>query len=62
MPTQHWKGITIPAGGQQQRRPVPPPSATAWVAPGANADGYQIEHAGRAAQGIAVWAWAITTQ
>ena len=33
-----------------------PPSATAWAAPGANADGYQIEQAGRAAQGIAGWA------
>lgn len=33
-----------------------PPSDTAWAAPGANADGYQIEQAGRAAQGIAGWA------
>ena len=33
-----------------------PPSATAWAAPGANADGYQIEQAGRAAQGITGWA------
>lgn len=32
-----------------------PPTATAWAAPGANADGYQIEQAGRAAQGIAGW-------
>lgn len=32
-----------------------PPTATAWAAPGANSDGYQIEQAGRAAQGIAGW-------
>ena len=32
-----------------------PPSATAFAAPGCNADGYQIEQAGRAAQGIAGW-------
>lgn len=29
---------------------------TAWAAPGANADGVQLEHAGRAGQGPAGWA------
>ena len=29
---------------------------TAWAAPGANADGLQIEHAGRAGQSAAQWA------
>lgn len=33
-----------------------PPTATAFAAPGANADGYQIEHAGYAAQDGAGWA------
>lgn len=33
-----------------------PPSATAWAAPGANSDGYQVEHAGYASQGAAGWA------
>lgn len=33
-----------------------PPSATAFAAPGCNADGYQIELAGRAAQGAVGWA------
>lgn len=33
-----------------------PPSATAFAAPGANADGYQIEHAGYAGQDDAGWA------
>ena len=33
-----------------------PPTATAFAAPGANADGYQIEQSGRAAQGISGWA------
>ena len=33
-----------------------PPSATAFAAPGANADGYQIEHAGYAGQDAAGWA------
>lgn len=33
-----------------------PPSATAFAAPGCNADGYQIELAGRAGQGAAGWA------
>ena len=32
------------------------PTDTAWAAPGANADGLQIEHAGRAGQGAAGWA------
>lgn len=32
-----------------------PPSDTAFAAPGANADGYQIEHAGYAAQDAAGW-------
>ena len=33
-----------------------PPTATAFAAPGANADGYQIEHAGYAGQDTAGWA------
>ena len=33
-----------------------PPTATAFAAPGCNADGYQIELAGRAGQGAAGWA------
>ena len=33
-----------------------PPTATAFAAPGANADGYQIEHAGYASQDAAGWA------
>lgn len=33
-----------------------PPSDTAFAAPGANADGYQIEHAGYASQDAAGWA------
>lgn len=33
-----------------------PPTATAFAAPGANADGYQIEHAGFASQDGAGWA------
>lgn len=33
-----------------------PPTATAFAAPGANADGYQIEHAGYASQDGAGWA------
>ena len=33
-----------------------PPTATAFAAPGANADGYQIEHAGFASQDAAGWA------
>lgn len=33
-----------------------PPSDTAFAAPGANADGYQIEHAGYAGQDAAGWA------
>lgn len=33
-----------------------PPSDTAFAAPGANADGYQIEHAGYAGQDTAGWA------
>jgi N-acetyl-anhydromuramyl-L-alanine amidase AmpD len=32
------------------------PHAIAWAAPGANRDGYQIEHAGRAAQSPEQWA------
>ena len=31
-------------------------SDTAWAAPGANADGIQLEHAGRAGQGSTGWA------
>lgn len=32
-----------------------PPEATAFAAPGCNADGYQIEHAGRASQDAEGW-------
>lgn len=38
-----------------------PPSATAWAAPGANSDGYQIEHAGYAGQNASDWADAYST-
>lgn len=37
------------------------PGDTAWAAPGANADGLQVEHAGMAAQTAAQWADAAST-